>query len=634
MKISIVILTILLILLIGVLVWKAKLVKPLKEVEKICRKDQSESLRAFACLGVIFHHITQDITSYGAVSKGPITILSSMGILFTAIFFFYSGYGLLVSVKNKENYLKGFVIHRIFSILIPFWVINGIYVIRYVVQYKASLTIAKTCKLIFGLELINGNSWFIVELALLYILFYLFFRTIKIRGIATTLLCISAIGIMVIGYRSGHENSQFYHWFKGEWWYNSTIAFVMGVLFACFKEKIERATKKVYYPLLGISLAAFIAIFFWEEKVLNQYGYYGDVIPVWIMNGQVLSLLAQSILCISFMLFVVLLNRKVTFENPILKFLFPRSIEIYLIHGMFISIFTSIRGMKDYMLFLTIIPCSIASAFVIHLLDHLFLKGISKIGGGRKPPVHYERDLIRERKEKKRKRLIKGLGITVLVLVLATTGYRLFVKYIKIPKDFERDMAGIREAEVGDLVTFGSYDTEFLSPGMEKVNWIVLYKDEKQVLLITEKGIDGYYYQRKHMSVSWKKSDMCSYLQEEMYPVLFNDLEKEVILDNPTTKDKISLLSAEEADLYFFSDKDRELDITDVAQKKGVYVNELSKANGWDMKGYRSSWWWLRGEEASITAPIVDTDGKIQMDAYWVNKPGGAIRPVIYVRTN
>ncbi|MBQ1311835.1 MAG: hypothetical protein IIY55_08290, partial [Blautia sp.] len=62
-------------------------------------------------------------------------------------------------------------------------------------------------------------------------------------------------------------------------------------------------------------------------------------------------------------------------------------------------------------------------------------------------------------------------------------------------------------------------------------------------------------------------------------------------------------------------------------------INVLSKDHNWDMKGYRSSWWWLRGETgiAKITAPIVTEDGAILTDKKAVNKPNGAVRPLIRV---
>ncbi len=51
------------------------------------------------------------------------------------------------------------------------------------------------------------------------------------------------------------------------------------------------------------------------------------------------------------------------------------------------------------------------------------------------------------------------------------------------------------------------------------------------------------------------------------------------------------------------------------------------------MKGYRSSWWWLRqdpGEESAF-APIVTENGTVITGEKYVNKPKGAIRPVIWV---
>ena len=51
------------------------------------------------------------------------------------------------------------------------------------------------------------------------------------------------------------------------------------------------------------------------------------------------------------------------------------------------------------------------------------------------------------------------------------------------------------------------------------------------------------------------------------------------------------------------------------------------------MKGYRSSWWWLRGNkgEASIYAPVVTVDGNVAKTEKEVNRTGGAIRPVIWL---
>ncbi len=85
---------------------------------------QSKMIQASACIAIILHHITQDVTVYGSSYKGPVTMLNYIGIFFTALFFFFSGYGLITSLLTKSDYLDGFLPKRLPTVLIPFWFIN------------------------------------------------------------------------------------------------------------------------------------------------------------------------------------------------------------------------------------------------------------------------------------------------------------------------------------------------------------------------------------------------------------------------------------------------------------------------------------------------------------------------------
>ena len=75
--------------------------------------EQTHMIQAFACIGVILHHVTQQITAYGIYDKGPISLFNDIGILFTALFFFFSGYGLITSLQEKPGYLDSFFKKRV-----------------------------------------------------------------------------------------------------------------------------------------------------------------------------------------------------------------------------------------------------------------------------------------------------------------------------------------------------------------------------------------------------------------------------------------------------------------------------------------------------------------------------------------
>ena len=90
------------------------------------RPEQTGMIRAAACIGVILHHVTQQISSYGSRDFGPIGIFNYLGILFTALFFFFSGFGLVASLYSRPDYLRHFLCRRIPPVLIPFWLINAL----------------------------------------------------------------------------------------------------------------------------------------------------------------------------------------------------------------------------------------------------------------------------------------------------------------------------------------------------------------------------------------------------------------------------------------------------------------------------------------------------------------------------
>lgn len=630
------ILTVFLIALIFISLYQCKCAPKGTFTSDYLGRNQSKMLRAIACLGVIVHHITQSVTSYGVVNKGPITILSSMGILFTSVFFFFSGYGLIINVIDRADYLEGFLTHRLSVILIPFFTSNVIYTLSRVFISHIPLSGAAIIKCILGLELINGNGWYIVEIFFLYVFFYVIFRIIRQKDVAIILLCIVTLGIMMIGYRSGHDlQSLAKHWFRGEWWYNATITFMVGMLYARFRRPIEEFIHRHYRILIVLIPVLFIVSFGIEEKILARYGYYISVSLAKGINGQMVTLIAQMVTCVLFVITVTVICAKITFGNRIIRYVSSVSIEVFLIHGLFLDMLEDNHRIPDYMLYILVPVLGILAASVLHIIDVRIINLIQKLGKKKSYLDECEKDLIREKKEYNVK-LTKKIVLAVFILGAVLLGIgKLYYQFVKLPAECRKEIAAIKKAEVGDVVRFGRYETNYNIPGNERVDWVLLYRTEDAALLVTQKGIDGSVYNHKYEEITWKTSDLCNYLNTDMYDKLFSAAEKLYIVPNPDTGDNVSLLSVHEAEQLFENDKERELDVTEAARKRGVYVNEKSKVNKWDSKGYRSSWWWLRGEETpEYQAPIVSVDGVIQIKERHANKPNGAVRPVVWVRIN
>ena len=88
------------------------------------------------------------------------------------------------------------------------------------------------------------------------------------------------------------------------------------------------------------------------------------------------------------------------------------------------------------------------------------------------------------------------------------------------------------------------------------------------------------------------------------------------------TKDKVFLLSIEEAQRYFPNDEARQCIPTPYAVANGAGFNiEL-----------KTCWWWLRSPGfESFSAAGVDNDGSLLFNGYWVNIGSSAVRPSLRI---
>lgn len=620
------------IILVALIFWKSEIFKKNKFSSEAWNREQGKMLQAIACIGVILHHLTQLITEYGVMDKGPITILCSMGILFTSVFFFFSGFGLIISVNHKEDYLETFLIHRMPVVLVPFVTSNICYLLVRMFYNKVPTTTTDLWAGVTGYQLLNPNAWYIVEILFFYVAFYILFSCIRNKDVAMVLLSVFVVGFMNYCMSQGTDPALVgTQWFMGEWWYNSTIVFVMGMLVARYKDIIMNFAKKYYGKLLFLTVVLFVVSFSVEEYVLKTCGYQSNSMVIDNINDQMFTLLAQILLCVVFTWLILLLNLKISIHNAILKIVGSISLELYLIHGVFVNQIFDLKNGNSFLIYSAVFVCATLSAVLLHGINVVIL--IIFDWGKKKKQKKQDKKRVFVSLAEKRRRKTK-IGMVVIISVIVLCGCTLIIdKVVRQPIEAKKEMQILEQANVGDEVLFGRYECDVMIPGKERVKWIVLQKNENRIMLLAKEGIEGGVYNRQHTQVKWKNADIYHLLNEDMFAVLFSKYEKKYVMENPESGDYISLLSVEEAERLFKCDEDRQLtSLVSNAASKGTNVNQVSKVHHWDSKGYHASWWWLRGQEKSIFAPIVTVDGEIVTDKKYVNKPNGAVRPVVWVQ--
>lgn len=327
--------------------------------------QNAKCIQGLCALGVILHHLTQKLHWSGTDMKA-VTIFLETGTHFVGIFFFFSGFGLMKSLLTKPDYLKGFLYKRLMTVLIPFYVCNFAY-IALSNHLGFWFDQSRAWEYYTGWYLFNGNAWYMVVIVFFYIAFYFAYRFIKNRPIATGLIFMLSIGLVALGITRDHDG----YWMGGEWWYNTLLLFPVGLTAAQLEPALIRLGKKrISTALYWIALPlALVGDSFFYNKTMEFYGKYGyysgnkmDALPTVIVQ-------TASVFC--FVMFVVLLMQKLRFRNVFLRFFGMISLELYLMHKIFVEYLRSdmyyIHSTNEYIAWVYIL--AIALATVIHFID-------------------------------------------------------------------------------------------------------------------------------------------------------------------------------------------------------------------------------------------------------------------------
>lgn len=356
-------------------------------IENYWNLEQTKAIQGLVAAYIILHHMTQMITQYGAIDRGPITIMQGLGIYFVSIFFFFSGYGLLYSYQEKENYMDGFLLKRLSVVLIPFVLTNILYTCTLGFSTGRIQTVPDVITSLLGYTLINENAWYVVEIILLYIVFFLAYRPRKNKAVnekfAFAIVSIFTILMVAGSLLLCHDDTEIGgHWFKGEWWYNTTILFVVGMAFAAGGKKLRMRLQKYYTVLLIVCTVALAGFFVVEQYVAQLGGYYQEWPghPGYMEKFE--TMLVQSVACVAFVIWVLLVMMKCNFKNKVLTFLGVVSFEVYLVHDLFRTYlgggyFDNPRSkdlMQPFILYTLVLALSYFAAFILHFIDQKIIK--------------------------------------------------------------------------------------------------------------------------------------------------------------------------------------------------------------------------------------------------------------------
>lgn len=332
--------------LLGLCLWRLRPAKPfLTQLHDDCLStDSTASLRGLLALVVIFSHLTI-WRSDGVVFP----LFGRVGYPTVAVFFFLSGYGLQKQNMTRDDYAKGFLAKRLFTVVLPYAVVTGLYWGYYLWLGRDYSWQRVVTALVSG-EPIVSFSWYVLAMLLFYGAFWVIMRLCG-RRYGAMVLC----GVAWYGFYTAFCVLMGY----GSWWYVSAFPVVIGMFWAVYEQRIWVFLCKYYFPALLVALAGFGAAFLASGKL--------SALPVF-------GAIADAVTATLFAVTVILLMYKLRLGNPVLHFLGQLSMELYLMHGLAMMLWNNpVVRIENSLLYCVLV---VLTAVLLALILHIAFKGM------------------------------------------------------------------------------------------------------------------------------------------------------------------------------------------------------------------------------------------------------------------
>ena len=296
----------------------------------------------FAVL-ILYSHLS----SYLNLSTNPfntrfIDVNSYIAQLMVAPFLFYSGYGIMLSVTKKPNYVGTFFKNRILKILVHF----DIAVLCFILLQLCLGKVYSRGEYILswiGWFSVGNSNWFIFDILALYTISWI------------VLLCHTHVK------RIGHHSIVFFNllmvvilWLAlyrlkpgMHWWIDTLLTYPFGMLYALHKDAIDKKLHdgKAYFFTLTCLVAFFVV---WHYSLwVDQYGF------------------CSCIFCV----LITVLTMRFRFDNKVLQWLGTYAFAIYIMQRWPMLIFVHYGLNANIPLFVCLsIPSAVVVAYIFQSL--------------------------------------------------------------------------------------------------------------------------------------------------------------------------------------------------------------------------------------------------------------------------
>lgn len=289
--------------------------------EDYISKEQSGSFKGIFAMMIFLSHIRSFVSAQFPGDRLYSEVFTLLGQMTVVMFFFYSGFGIMESIKCKPGYMHGFFKNRIVKLILDYNIVSLAYMLyrtctgtffswdRYLLSWCGWETVA---------DVNARGNWFmfvILQLYLITLLMSFLLRRVfrqdgkKYQYLLTVTVMILSVGFMYLLHCSG----------RGEYWYNTLFVYGFGMLYAVLRKRIEKAMRKTVCYLAALAaVCAGVGV---------------------ILLLDLTDVISYSVMSCLFAAFLTLISMHVRIQNPVLVWLGKLCFSIYILQKVSMVVF-------------------------------------------------------------------------------------------------------------------------------------------------------------------------------------------------------------------------------------------------------------------------------------------------------
>lgn len=315
-----------------------------KLFENYMSKERTTSIKGVFAVIIVMSHMLQYIGSRLTAPPDAFakTIIIGIGQLMVIVFFFYSGYGIMESLRRKPDYMRSFFRTRILKTLTHFDLAILLFIIVNTLLGK-HYPIGRTLLAFTGWTSVGNSNWFVFCTLALYIVTLLAFGTLPRHKDLALITVALLTAVLILLLRAAGKDS---------WWYNTLPCYPLGMLWSSLSPKLVSAFKKRIWLwwaslLLGVGGTAALAVLLTGKSPLFS-----------VIDRQAVYMLFSCVVCG----FIAVSQMRLRTNNKVLYWLGVNSFGIYILQRLPMNILKHFGLHARPEIF---IPVSLAAALLI-----------------------------------------------------------------------------------------------------------------------------------------------------------------------------------------------------------------------------------------------------------------------------